>query len=79
MKLHLSLELDTSDENPVHPRIAGALVDYANAVVSNNQTVMRWKDPNKQPGLIGEPPVGLASNGVMETEQGVTIREAVEH
>lgn len=79
MKVHLTLDLGLNPEDAlVHPRVAGALRDYADAVIQNNQTIMRWKRVDAQPQLIGEPPVGLSSNGVLYTAQGVKISEAVE-
>jgi hypothetical protein len=79
VRLHLTIDLGPCDEDKtVHPRIAGALRDYAEAVIQNNQTVMRWKRPDAQPQLVGEPPVGLTNNGVLYTAQGVTISEAIE-
>lgn len=76
MKLILTLELEATDDKLVHPRVAGALVDYAAAVIKNNQKIMR---EGLQPeGLVGEPPVGLTHDGRLLTAQGVTITEAVE-
>lgn len=75
VKLTLTLELDATDEQLVHPRIAGALVDYAAAVIKNNQAVMRDLQATD---LAGDPPVGLTHTGQLRTAHGVLITEAVE-
>lgn len=75
MKLTLTLELVADDEALVHPRIAGALVDYAAAVIANNQAMFKSARIGEEPSLVGEPPVGLSHDGVLKTAHGVTVRE----
>jgi len=84
MKLTLELELEATDLALDHARVAGALVDYAAAVIANNRAMMKWKAKNQEvkPLYLGDPPVGFSlivqedPGGVLVTAQGVTIRES---
>ena len=70
-------EFDANDEALVHPRIAGALVDYAAAVIHNNRAMMNYRPSSEEKdlGLRGSPAVGLAAGGKLTTAHGVTITE----
>lgn len=82
MKITLTLDVpDPKEHRMVYPRVAGALIDYAAAVVRNNQAMLRTEGPTaKAPQFEGDPAVGFGVGGRITTAHGVTVYEAkLEH